>query len=63
MLTDASFKVMKLLDLEEDSLCKNAFGIYLYMAEAVAASTIETLFSGKDFINELVLRMITKKGR
>jgi hypothetical protein len=63
MRTDASFKILKLLDSEDDVLCKNAFGCYLFMAEAVATSEIDTVFTKKDFIDHLVLRMVKNKGR
>lgn len=61
--TNASFKILKLLDSETDVLCKNAFGVYLFMADAKGSGKIETSFSKKEFINDLILRMVQKKGR
>lgn len=63
MRTDASFKILKLLDCEDDVLSRNAFGCYLFMAQAVAGNKIDTVFSKEDFIDNLILRMVKKKGR
>jgi hypothetical protein len=60
--TNASFKILKLLDSDMDAVCKNAFEIYLFMADAKASDKIETSFSKKEFINDLILRMVEKKG-
>lgn len=63
MRTNTSFKILKLLDSENDALSKNAFGCYLFMTNAIADRKIDTLFSKHDFIENLILRMVTNKGR
>ncbi|KAI6191252.1 E3 ubiquitin-protein ligase listerin [Aphelenchoides bicaudatus] len=59
--TNASYKILKFLHSDLHTLCKNAFGIYLFMAEAKANDKIQTSFSKKEFINDLTLRMVTLK--
>lgn len=63
MKTDISFKILKLLDSENETLCKNAFSCYLFMADAIASQKIKTQFTKGDFVDTLVLRMVKKKGR
>lgn len=63
MQLNISFKILKLLDSNIDVLSKNAFGIYLYMADGIGSKKIDSQFTKNQFVDELVLRMCTNKGR